>query len=124
MKEQEEAIAAIGSLFEREGELYMYSLDPHGGFGYHANNKGIFHGFKILGFTRIKVYKVKIELLKALVKGMRDNNGWVAMCFNSRHGVRFKDSTQDIDLVICFECASACTYGINNGEGFLLAGYA
>lgn len=82
---------------------------------------GGFHGWKVLGSTTIKEAATRTKLLDALAKGVAENEGEVAGCFNPRHGIRAKKGQEIVELVICFECLSAQVYVDGKaGKGFLL----
>jgi hypothetical protein len=65
-----------------------------------------FHGHTILGKLEIKDPQVRRKLLTALnsavEKGCREN--LIANCFNPRHGIKAMSGTNEVDLLICFEC--------------------
>lgn len=81
----------------------LYSLDPARGG---PKPKVAFHGWKVLGKTAVKDKKTREKLIVALGKGMAENDGVVAGCFNPRHGIRAVKNGKTVDLVICFECYS------------------
>src|SRR5262249_13241443 len=68
--------------------------------------KDNFHGWKVLGKTAVKEKADRGKLVEALEKGIKENDGTVAACFNPRHGIRVAKGDKTIDLVICFECFS------------------
>ena len=49
-------------------------------------------------------------LVAALKKGVEENDGTVANCFNPRHGIRATHEGNTVELVICFECLSMQAY--------------
>ena len=94
----------------------LYSLDPDRLRSQKAKVK--FHGWKVLGSTKIKKADVRKELISKLKQGIKANKGVVAACFNPRHGIRAildkqegeKLKRRTVDLVICFECLSLSVY--------------
>lgn len=119
---QAQIAKGIAALALSDGHLFLYSLNPAGGIGYSVNNDTVFHGFKILGEVEVTGLNEKRALIEAFAKGVRDDGGMVAACFNPRHGIRFVADSSQYDFVICFECGSVMTYGFNGGRGFLVNG--
>jgi hypothetical protein len=95
----------------------VYSLEPLSPVmqGAQPNAKETFHGHTILGQTEIKDTVTRRRLVAAFNHGVSDHDGSVAACFVPHHGVRVKQGTQTIDLVICFMCAQVKVY-INGQE--------
>jgi hypothetical protein len=82
-----------------------------------------FHGWKVLGKTLIADGPTRKKLLLALNKGVKENEGMVAACFNPRHGIRVTHQGKTIDFVICFECFQVDMYVAEKKEkGFLTTG--
>lgn len=69
------------------------------------------HGYTVRGRAVVADRDVRLELLQALAKGARENNGMVAACFDPRHCIvaEFEGRTCEI---ICFECL---TFQVWNG---------
>lgn len=63
-----------------------------------------FHGWMILGQTALKDAETRKKVLASLSKGIEENDGSVAACFNPRHGLRATHGKKTVELVICFEC--------------------
>ena len=116
--------AEIEKLSKAEGTIEILSLDPSSRHGYTVNTRKVFHGFGILGSAEAIDAKEKSKLLSALAKAIIENDGLAAACFEPRHGLRFVSSGKAIDIVICFHCASAHCYGINDNKGVLLTASA
>jgi hypothetical protein len=70
------------TILDEADEFELYSLDPWG-----REPEG-FHGWKILGKTAVKDGTSRRSIIDALERGISENHGAVAMCFNPRHGVR------------------------------------
>jgi hypothetical protein len=122
--EQRAAARQVEALAETEGTLEILSLDPDLRHGYAVNNHKVFHGFGILGSSVVDEPADKKTLIRALAKAITENEGVVAACFNPRHGFRFTRNEKIVELVICFECASARCHGMNNDMGVLLTASA
>ena len=97
----------------------LYSLDPGRGKGDKVAEGG-FHGYKVLGKTTVKDADTRKKLVAALEKGIADNKGEVAGCFNPRHGISVTYNGNTYDLVICFECSSGNVYAGDKNEGNFL----
>jgi hypothetical protein len=85
--------------------------------------EGDFHGWKVLGETVVKDAETRKKLVAASARGVQENGGKVALCFNPRHGIRATHDGKTADFVICFECFHGHTYvGDNLPRGFLTTG--
>jgi uncharacterized protein (TIGR03067 family) len=91
---------------EAAKELDLYSLDPMPAKG---EDSGDFHGWTVLGKATLKKDDAH-AVAAAVVKGVADNDGSVAICFNPRHGVRVAADGKTFDFVICFECRQVEVY--------------
>jgi hypothetical protein len=101
---------------EKAGEIELYSLDP--------SERGVkdgFHGWKVLGKTTVKDAETVKKLAAAFKKGVEENKGIAAACFNPRHGIRLTHDGKTVDLVICFECYSVQEFVADKqGKGCLV----
>jgi hypothetical protein len=97
----------------------LYSLDPMRGKGDKVPEDG-FRGYKVLGKTTVKDADTRKKLVATLKKGIAENKGMVAACFNPRHGIRVTHDGNTYDLVICFECMSANVYARDKQDGSFL----
>lgn len=80
-----------------------------------------FHGWHVLGKTTVKDAEVRQKFVAAFLKGVAENEGIAAGCFNPRHGIRMVHDGQTIDLVICFECYQVAEYiGDKRAPGCLI----
>ena len=122
--EQRVVSQQIEALAETDGTLEILSLDPSSRHGYSVSNRAVFHGFRILGRAFAEDPGDKKKLILALAKAVSENDGTIASCFNPRHGLRFVGKEKKIELVICFECASARCHGFNDDKGILLTASA
>jgi hypothetical protein len=89
------------TLLEKAERFELLSLNPE-----RAKEKAVddFHGYKVLGKTTVTDAAVRKKLVAALKKGVEDNDGAAAGCFNPRHGIRVTRDGKTADFVICFEC--------------------
>lgn len=103
---------------EKGDKFELFSLDPTRTTEKPPNN---FHGWEILGSTKVDKADVRKKLVAALKKAAAENDGVAAGCFNPRHGIRVVHEGKTIDVVICFECYSASVYADDGRkEGFLI----
>jgi len=98
----------VRSVLDRAESVELLSLDP-GDADPGADDKALFHGYRILGRTPLKE-DTRRTVLSALDKGIQESDGKVARCFNPRHGIRATREGKTVDLVICFECLSMRAY--------------
>ncbi|WP_417384005.1 hypothetical protein [Gimesia sp.] len=89
-------------------EWELFSLNPC--IEEDPDDASRFHGWKILGSTRITDATTRQQLLQSLEESVAANPGIVAACFSPRHGIRVKYKEQQHDFVICFECYQARWY--------------
>jgi hypothetical protein len=83
--------------------LELYSLEPYDPLCAEEKSPTHFHGWKILGSTKVESAEVREMLVGALERSVSEAAGG-AGCFNPRHGLRVVHGGRVIDLVICFEC--------------------
>jgi hypothetical protein len=101
----EPALTALG-----KGEKFeLFSLSPEH-FTEDKRPPNHFHGWEVLGSTKVEKADVRKQLVAALKKAAAENDGVAAACFNPRHGIRVVQEDKTIDLVICFECYSTTVY--------------
>lgn len=86
----------------------LFSLDPSE--REKEADSSNFHGWPILGSTKITDIKTRDRVLAALEAGVSENDGRVAACFDPRHGIRVKYKGAQQDFVICFQCYSGLWY--------------
>jgi hypothetical protein len=79
-----------------------------------------FYDYEILGRTEIRDARTRENLVSAFEKGVAENNGDVALCFNPRHGIHVSGHGKKVDFVICFECLQVKVHGDVHG-GFLVS---
>jgi hypothetical protein len=105
------------AILEKAEQIELLSLDPARG---EEKPKDDFHGFKVLGKTVVKDAEVRKKLIAAFEKGVAENKGEAALCFNPRHGIRASHDGKTADFVICFECFHGHVHvGEKKLEGFL-----
>lgn len=104
---------SAGLAMARAEEWTIYALDPDvRPMAEPPQGEGEgFHRWGIRGSTTLTDAKVRRELTRALNGGIAASDGWIAMCFNPRHGIRVRTEDGPIDLVICFECLRIDVHG-------------
>jgi hypothetical protein len=106
------------AILERADQFQLLSLEP----GFQRESKpDDFHGYKVLGDTPIRDAETRKRIVAAFEKGIAENSGMIAACFNPRHGISATRNGQQADFVICFECAQFHVYGVDHGT-FLVDG--
>jgi hypothetical protein len=100
---------------EKADQFELLSVDP-------AQNKGNFHGFRVLGRTQVKDADTRKKLVAAFEKGVEENDGGAGMCFNPRHGIRVTYKSKVVEFVICFQCSHVDVYGDEKRDHFLTTG--
>jgi len=109
----------VTAVFDKTTEIELYSLDPNP----KEKAKDTFHDEAILGKTTVKDAEVRKKLLAAFCKGVDENKGKSAFCFEPRHGLRASHYSKIVDLVICFSCAHVHVYvDGKQTNAFLVAG--
>lgn len=103
---------AAKTILEQADEFRLLSLDPRLS---RDAAKGAFHGYKILGSTQVRDVGTRGKLVSALEKGIAENGGEIAACFNPRHGIHVTRGKEYADFVICFECDQVEIYGTGRG---------
>jgi len=89
-----------------EGKFDLLSLDPSPLSDKQRRRlrSKLFHGYRVLGTTRIQKTAQRDLLLQALRRSIADSRGTYVYCFDPRHAIRASDGARTVDLVICFEC--------------------
>lgn len=95
--------AEARAILEKADRYELISLDPGAESDEKDKKADRFHGWKILGQTPIKDAETRKKVLGALLKGIEENDGSVADCFNPRHGLRATHDKKMVELVVCFE---------------------
>jgi len=100
---QNDFSAEARRVLENAREIELVSLTPQrAGDGY--------FGYQVLGRTSVKDPARARALIGEFRKSVEANGGWVAACFNPRHGLHASHEGNTVDLVICFECAQTRVY--------------
>jgi hypothetical protein len=108
-----------GSILDKAESFELFSLNPK---PVPQDDKGTFHGYKILGSTVIKDAATRKKIKDAFDKGVKEHDGSVAGCFIPRHGIRATHDGKTVDLVICFQCLQVMEYlDGKQGKGFLVS---
>jgi hypothetical protein len=78
--------------------------------------KANFYGYRVLGKAEVTDAGIRKQLLSELKRGVLENQGAIAACFNPRHGIHATYKGKQADLVICFECLQIQLNGVATGE--------
>jgi hypothetical protein len=92
-------------------ELFALSPFPSAGEEPLAPDEEGFHGYRVLGRTRVHDAEARAELLGLVRRGIDASDGAGAACFLPRHGLRAERGGSAVDLVLCYECLRARIYG-------------
>jgi hypothetical protein len=112
--------ADFQAALEKAEHFELLSLDPKRPEKAPAD---AFHGWSVLGKTTVKDAEVRKKVVAAFEKGVRENSGIAAACFNPRHGIRLTNDKKTLDLVICFECFQVQAFVADKrAAGFLVTG--
>lgn len=89
-----------------EGKFDLLSLDPSPLSDKQRRrlHSKLFHGYRVLGTTRIQKSAQRDSLLQVLRRSIADSRGTYVYCFDPRHAIRASEGARTVDLVICFEC--------------------
>jgi hypothetical protein len=107
----------LRAMLEKADQLELLSLDPD---ETKEKPKDAFHGWRVLGQTTVKDAETRKKLVAALQKGVAENDGTVARCFNPRHGIRVTRDGKTADFVICFECYQVKAFAGDKPHQFLV----
>ena len=95
------------AILENASQFELLSI----GHGPSAKNpKEDFHGWPVIGKTKVEDSNTRNRLVAALEKGVEENKGDSMKCFNPRHGIRRAHDGMTADFVICFECFQVMVY--------------
>jgi hypothetical protein len=99
-------------------ELELVALNPDWPTKESLADPATLHGYTVRGRATIKDRAQRLELLKALGDGAKENNGMVAACFNPRHAIIATHGGKTCELIICFECLTLQVWdGTDKVEG-------
>ena len=107
----------LRAALEKADQFELLSLSPDEP---KEKPKDGFHGWQVLGKTTVQDAETRKRLLAALEKGVADNKGVVARCFNPRHGIRVTHEGKTADFVICFECFQVKAFAGDKPASFLV----
>jgi hypothetical protein len=97
----------LRTILEKADQLELLSLSPDHN---QRKPKGGFHSWKILGRTTVKDAETRKKLVASFKKGVEENKGKFAKCFNPRHGIRVTHDGKTADFIICFECSQVWVF--------------
>ena len=93
------SVTGVFAPLEEATAVEILVLDPMRVSG-EPKGEEYFHYFKVLDRGSLDLGELP-SLLNVLGKGVADNPGMAAGCFNPRHGVRLTLPNRTVDLVIC-----------------------
>jgi hypothetical protein len=102
--------ASVQEVLKKADQVELLSLDPDPKQG----ADGDFHNWKVLGRTTVKDREAREKVVAAVVKGVKENTGGAAKCFEPRHGLVATHQGKRVELVICFACSQIHVY--ENGK--------
>ncbi|MEZ6018150.1 MAG: hypothetical protein R3F49_23800 [Planctomycetota bacterium] len=113
--------AAEADLLRGAATLELLALEPDGPLPEQRNDPTCFHGYRVLGRALVSDVATRTQLLDAIGRACRENDGRSAACFAPRHGVRAITEGHTVDLLICFQCLSMRVYadGVSRDSGDL-----
>jgi len=65
---------------------------------------GSLGGFAILGAAVTSDKGEIAQIARSLARGIRTTDGFMAMCFNPRHAIRYTVDGKPVVVLVCFEC--------------------
>ena len=118
---QDKMPEAARKALEQADALELVSLHPGHEEAEAASDKEKFNGWKRLGQTTLEGEETIQPLVAAFIKGVNENDGRVAGCFNPRNGIMVTHGEDVHEFVICFECYQVQWF-VNGEEkdGFLI----
>jgi hypothetical protein len=108
---------AVRDVLANADTFELLSLNPDGGT---TREPGHFWGWRVLGSIAVESPVTRDEVVAALKRGIAENEGWVADCFDPRHGIRAARGGESVELVVCFECAQVYIYPDGKWGGSVL----
>jgi hypothetical protein len=106
------AARTLQSAIESADDVILYSLAPERADvinrpGQHLSPEflaKLFNGYVVLGQVRIEDAGERRALVDSLCKGLANAPSEVELCFEPHHGLRIRKGSQNLGIVICFEC--------------------
>jgi hypothetical protein len=105
--------ALAAKILEQPDHFELLSLDPVLDLD---ASEGVFHRYRILGKADVTDLGTRRKLVSSFERAVAENKGYVAHCFNPRHGIHVTKGNKEADFVICFECSSVQTHGVIEDE--------
>lgn len=96
----------VRTVIEQSERLELLSIWPSRGTkeGPPATVVGEFHGYPLLGRLTVTNPIVHQEVVKEFLASIDKSNGSKALCFMPRHAIRLKHGSDEVDLLVCYEC--------------------
>lgn len=104
-------------LLGKAESLELFRLDPQRLGGEPKDREKSFHGYAVALQTSVGPAARRAEVIKSLGEQLHWFEGWKALCFNPRHGLRAVAGKEAVDLVICLECHRMKVYRGGESEG-------
>jgi hypothetical protein len=97
----------IESILEEAETFELLSIDPElVALKEKPADAEAFHGYHVLGSTKITDKKTQHNLIAAVDRSMAKSLGSGFKCFFPRHGIRAIHNGQTVDLLLCFQCGN------------------
>jgi hypothetical protein len=101
----------VKKILTKADTIELLSLDPGLPGQDPPKGKKQFHGWKILGSTKVTGKDTRKKLIDEINTNVEKSNElYKASCFFPRHGIRASSEGKTIELVICFECGRIPCY--------------
>jgi len=98
--------------------LELLALDPVPSQMQPESDREVFHGHAVLGRAQLDDLAKCEQLVRLVLKGIRDSDGTAAWCFDPRHGLRLQSDSGELDILICYECMQIVAYESVPDAGF------
>jgi hypothetical protein len=105
------------------GVMTVYSLEPEPQMPEQVQkSKPHSHHWLEIGHAPLDDPAERETVLRELVANIEAGRGFTAVaCFLPRHGIRWTDGENEIDLVICFQCSQVVRHGNRRGNSFVIS---
>lgn len=71
---------------------------------------GEFHGYPLLGRLTVTNSVIHQSVVKEFLVSVDKSNGAKALCFTPRHAIHLKRGSDELDLLVCYECRYIVAY--------------
>src|SRR5690349_12615456 len=108
------------SVLPKASSLELFTLDPIPDLA--LQPKLSFHGFRILDRQSVSPTEYGPRLDALLQKGLDENTGYLAACFNPRHGIRAVVGSETYDFMVSFTCNQIRLVSDSKDQAYLTSG--